>query len=82
MAGTATYETAFFTSFNEPHTWWDLYDARREGEYQDLIAGKTCLDCGKCRVCERDSSIGFCMEDHEFVYGDESVYNIGCECFE
>ena len=66
----------------EPHEWFAYYDARREEEYQALIRGKTCLDCGRCRKCKKHPDTGFCMEDGDFVYDDEYVKDIGCECFE
>jgi len=78
---TATYERAFFTTFSEPHEWWEEYDARREEAYRALVKGKTCLDCGKCRVCERDAGIGYCTEDGEFRYADDIPEKEGMECF-
>ena len=67
--------------FHEPHEWWDQYEAERDEAYKSLIKGKTCLDCAKCRVCERDASIGYCTEDGEFRYADDVPEKEGMECF-
>lgn len=77
-----SYGVVLERQFAEPHEWWNLYDAWREEEYQNLIAGRTCLDCAKCRRCDEHEDTGFCMEDGEFVYDTYDVATIGCECFE
>lgn len=62
---------------------WDLYCDRQEREYKALIAGKTCLDCGECVKCEIEGheNIGYCREDGEFVTDDETIEEMGIECF-
>lgn len=67
--------------FCEPHEWWEQYDEAREREWQSLIAGKSCLDCNRCRKCEKHPDTGFCMEDGEFVYDTDLVAENGCEFF-
>lgn len=75
------YQPTLERQFSEPHAWWDEYDARREEQYRELIKGKTCLDCGKCRICERTPTIGYCVEDGEFRYDTDNVEQAGYECF-
>lgn len=68
--------------FSEPHEWWGAYEERREAEYMALVKGKTCLDCGRCRRCEKHPDTGYCTEDGEFVYADDRPEETGCETFE
>lgn len=67
--------------FAEPHNWWDAYTERKDAEYAALIAGKTCLDCGKCVRSERHPDEGFCTEDKEFRTEDDRPLELGMECF-
>lgn len=55
-----------------------------DGAYAALIAGKTCLDCGKCVPSERAGfeGIGWCREAGCHVYmEDGTVADQGLECF-
>ena len=67
--------------FSEPHEWWDRYTEREEERYAALSDGKTCLDCGNCVKSEKHPDEGFCTDCMEFVSGDETVAEMGLECF-
>jgi hypothetical protein len=65
---------------------YDLWRGRKDAEYESLIAGKACGDCGMCAKpggeFENAEGIGWCLEDEDFVFIGESVDDKGCPFFE
>lgn len=42
---------------------------------------KTCLDCEYCVKCDKHNDTGWCVKWDEFVYSDETIDELGLECF-
>ena len=62
---------------------WDLHCLRQEREYEALIEGMTCLDCGHCDVCDVKGyeDIGYCKMYGEFVSYATTPRDLECEDF-
>lgn len=58
------------------------YQREREREEYEERATSTCLDCSRCEVCPWNDGIGWCLEYGEFVNGDDSIADLGADCFE
>lgn len=42
---------------------------------------ETCLDCLHCVKCDKYNDTGWCVKWEEFVYSDETIDELGLECF-
>ena len=70
----------------DPAREYDIYCARQEKAYRELIANAICANCYNCEQpgdeWENPERMGYCTLSGEFVSLDESVEDIGCEDFE
>lgn len=57
---------------------WDVHQGRRDDAWASAVNGKTCLDCGNCRLPDVVASIGFCLVEQEFVYDFDTPAERDC----
>lgn len=67
-----------FGGEREADAYFTALDQARERQ----LRNSHCEECGKYRAVPIPTKIGFCMHCEDFVYGDETPFEVGCDEFE